>query len=195
MKPRKPAAASAGHRAAQGKAPNPEAMAQELRQLFATGDHARLERKAREQVSRTPDFAFGWKVLSIAQLLQGRDAVAASQRAVQLLPGDAEAYNNLAKALMDAGRAGDSKDACLQALQLDGRFAMAHNNLGIAWRQLGDLDKARAAYEQALLLAPGLPDAALNLGHLLANAGQADQAIDAYRRAFAAFRGCACGHL
>lgn len=160
-----------------------DAQVHELRQLFAQGKHTRLEARARQMVSRSPEFALGWKILSIAQLLQGRDALEAARRSVELLPDDAEAHNNLAKALQDAGRFEESRQACLQALRVEPGFAFAYNNLGIALDQLGVFDEAQAAYERALEHSPSLADAALNLGHLLSRRGHAGPAMEAYRRA------------
>jgi Flp pilus assembly protein TadD len=55
-------------------------------------------------LARYPDRGFVWKALSVAQRVQGTDALHALQMAAKFLAEDAEARSNLANALADCAR-------------------------------------------------------------------------------------------
>src|SRR5262249_4552613 len=82
-------------------APGAEPMAAELASLTAhlnANRHAQLESAVRELLGRYPRAGFLWKVLGLALWAQGKDALEALERAVALLPQDAEAHGNLGNA-------------------------------------------------------------------------------------------------
>lgn len=160
---------------------SPEKLTRELVGFFSIKDYCGLERRALEATAMYPNFAFAWKVLSVALSLTGGDALPAARRAATLLPGDPEAQNNFAKALLDAGHADESRRACLTALKVDPAHVMAMNNLGNACRKLGRFDEARKAYLNALQLAPKYFDVAFNLGNMLSEAGDLEGSIAAFR--------------
>lgn len=163
------------------RATPPDHVVREMINYFSTRDYANLERKAAEVVAAYPDFPFAWKALSVARTLTGGDALPAARRAVELLPRDAEAQNNLAKALLDAGSVEEAYQACRTALEIDPANPLAMNNLGNVCRQLGRFDEARNAYQSALGQAPNFFDATFNLGNLLAEAGESEAAAAAFR--------------
>lgn len=163
--------------------PSPEVLTRELIGYFSDQNYARLETRAQEMIAVYPNFAFAWKALSVARTLTHGDALPAARRAAELLPQDAEAQNNFAKALFDAGHPQESRQACLKALKIDAANVMAMNNLGNACRQLGRVDEARDAYQAALARAPKYFEAAFNLGVLLADAGDCAGAIATFKLA------------
>ncbi len=162
------------------KKATPEQLKRELVGYFSIRNYGDLERRALEATAMYPNFAFAWKALSVAQTLTGGDALPAARRAAELLPGDAEAQNNFAKALLDAGLADESRRAGLAALKIDPANVMAMNNLGNACRQLGRFDEARSAYQRALAQAPKYFEAAFNLGNLLSEARDPAGAVAAF---------------
>ncbi|MFG6488223.1 tetratricopeptide repeat protein [Roseateles sp. BYS78W] len=127
-----------------------------------------------------------WKALSVAQQLLGEDALPAIERAMQLLPGDADLPANLGAMLADRGRWAEARAAYEQALRLQPRLAGAHNNLGNALLALGQPGEALAAFDRALALQPGLAAALGNRGRALLALGRHADAADAFGRALAA---------
>jgi tetratricopeptide (TPR) repeat protein len=95
----------------------------------------------------------------------------------------ADARNNLAISLIDAGRLEQAVAACHQAIVLEPNFAEAHNNLAVALKKLGRLDEAITACSAAIALRPTYAEAHSNLGNALFETGRIEPAITAYRRA------------
>lgn len=151
--------------------------------LFVGGHHVDLENLARILVERHPDFGAAWKALGISLQVQGKEALPALRKAVELSPGDAEALNNLGNALQTLGRFDDALDSLYRALALNPEFAEAHNNLGNVLRELGQLDGAAASYTQALAIRPDFAEVHNNLGNVLRELGQPDGAVMSYLRA------------
>jgi tetratricopeptide (TPR) repeat protein len=153
--------------------------------LFNAGHHAELESLARELLERHPDSGFVWKVLSSTLQAMGKDALAATQRAAQLLPDDAEQHYNLGVALQALGQL-DKAAACYRrTLEIRPDLAEACCNLGAALHGLGQLDEAVASYCRAVEINPAYAEAHSNLGNALRALGRPDDAMDCCRRAIA----------
>ena len=73
--------------------------------LLDAGGCAR-RRSARALLRAQPEAGSLWKILSVAQLRQGKDALPALRRAAELLPEDAEAHGNLGGVLQRARASG-----------------------------------------------------------------------------------------
>jgi len=142
--------------------------------------------RARELLTQMPNEGALWKALSVAQQLLGEDALPALERAMQLLPGDADLPANLGALLAARGRWGEARAAYEQALRLQPRLAGAHNNLGNALLALGQPADALAAFDRALSLQPGLVAALGNRGRALLALARHDDAAEALLRAVAA---------
>ncbi|MDX2228087.1 MAG: tetratricopeptide repeat protein [Leptolyngbyaceae cyanobacterium bins.349] len=100
------------------------------------------------------------------------EAIAASNRAVQQNPDDAEAYTNLGWALYQQGYLTEAISAYNQAIRLNPTSANAFNRLGLAFLQQGKVDEAVRAYQQAVKLDPTLTEASTNLRNALSEAPQ-----------------------
>ena len=61
------------------------------------------ENGARALLARHSNAGILWKILSVALLRQGKEALQSLQRTAALLPNDAEAHGNLGAALHDRG--------------------------------------------------------------------------------------------
>ncbi len=72
--------------------------------LYQAGVYSEAENNTRLLLERYPDFGFGWKLLGACLERQGKEVLPAFQHAVQCLPNDAEAHNNLGFALHELGR-------------------------------------------------------------------------------------------
>ncbi len=112
-------------------------------------------------------------------------AIAGYESAIQLKPDHAEAYNNLAAALLAQGRLEDAVARYRKALSLKPDYAEAHNNLAVALVAQGRAVEALPCYERAIALNPERADIHYNLGIALASLGRLEDAAARYRHALA----------
>jgi tetratricopeptide (TPR) repeat protein len=104
-------------------------------------------------------------------------AIAAYDKALQLNPGDADAYNNRGTAY---GHKGDHDRAIAdydQAIRLQPDLAEAYNNRGIAFEAKGDHARALADYDKAIQLKPNNAGAYMNRSIVQRAKGDYGQAI------------------
>ena len=141
---------------------------------------------ARAMLAQQPQEGALWKALSVAQQMLGEDALPALQRALALLPGDAELAANLGTLLAARGRWAEACAACERALRLQPRLAGAHNNHGNALLALRRPAEALAAFDAALALQPGLVAALGNRARALLALARHDEAAQAFALAVAA---------
>ncbi len=134
-------------------------------------------------LERCPKSGFAWKVLGVALQSQGKDALAASEKAAQFLPEDAQAHYNFGVVLQEHGHHDKAVKSYSRALELKSDYAEAHCNLGVALKELGHFDRAVASYRQALEIIPNLAKAHSNLGNALRELGQLDDAVASCIRA------------
>ncbi|UCV04574.1 tetratricopeptide repeat protein [Dechloromonas denitrificans] len=151
--------------------------------FYSRADFIGLEAESRQLLTRYPDVGFLWQVLGVALNAQKKDGLAALQKAVGLLPYDAEAHNNLGNALKDAGRLGEAEASYRQALVLKAGDPVTHYNLGVVLQEQGRWAEAEAAYRQAVLLRPDFAQAYYNLGTVLEDQGRLAAAERCYRQA------------
>ena len=154
----------------------------QLGTLFNTGRYAELESQVRPLVGKYPASGVAWKLLGLALLMQGKEALPALKKTVQLLPNDAEALSNLAGGLRDAGQPKDAAAICRRAIQINPHYAEAYNNLGAALKDLGQYDEAVASYSRAISLKPAFASAHNNLGVALQALNKFDEAVASFRR-------------
>lgn len=154
-----------------------------LAALFSAGRFAEMESAACRLLEMHPRSGFVWKAIGTALLEQRKDAVEALQRAAELLPGDAETFNNLGKALQNCGRVNEAVTIYRHALTLRPDFAEAECGLSLALLSLGQVDEAEASCRQALAHKPAYAMAYNNLGNALRDRGQLSEAMTSYRRA------------
>jgi len=159
---------------------------QNLFTLFQTGRHAEMAAQARALLIEHPQDGALWKALSVAQQMLGEDALPALDRAMVLLPGDAELAANLGALLAQRKQWPEARAAYERALRLQPRLAGAHNNLGNALLALGEPAQALAAFDEALALQPGLVAAQGNRGRALLALGRHVDAARAFEQAITA---------
>ncbi|MCX6952486.1 MAG: tetratricopeptide repeat protein [Verrucomicrobia bacterium] len=114
-----------------------------------------------------------------------RDAVAIWADTVAHCPANPRAHNNLALALVHAGRASEAHDAYARAVALDPGYVSARYNWGVALLAAGRIAEAATQFEAAVRLAPSHADATLNLGNVLVRLGRPAEAIPQFERALA----------
>ena len=111
------------------------------------------------------------------------EAMAQYERAREIKPDCAEAYNDLGDALLEKGQVALSLANCQEALRLKPNYADAHCNLGNALLRLNRTGDAIAHYEEALRLRPEYADAHNDLGSALFQIGRVTQAEEHIREA------------
>lgn len=97
------------------------------------------------------------------------------ERAVMLAPSEPNFHNNLALALMAAGRIEEAIAAYDRVLKLAPRQALTWSNLGLARQALNQLPEAISAYREALDIDPGFTRARWNLALALLLTGQFEE--------------------
>lgn len=147
---------------------------------------ADAERQARALLDRHPDEAMLWKILSVALVRQGKDALPALRRAAELMPDDAESHRNLAGALQERGLWADALASLHRALEIEPHDAEGFAEAGDAMRALGLPREAVPLYERALLLDPANVEARNNLGNAFLELRQNLDAARCYRLALEA---------
>jgi predicted O-linked N-acetylglucosamine transferase (SPINDLY family) len=155
----------------------------ELLALYGGRHYPEMETRTHSLLRNYPDAGFLWKLLGAAQQMQGKSPVAAFQRAVALMPQDAEAHFNLGVVLKQAARPDEAEASYRRALSIRADYAEAHSNLGNVLRDQGRLDEAVQCFHRALEIKPNAADTHNNLGAVLRDLGQFGNAVECYQRA------------
>ena len=102
---------------------------------------------------------------------------------VELMPNEARAHFNHARALGDLGRHAEAEQALRRALQLMPDLPQAHTNLGNLLTRAGRLEEAEPFLRQAAQLQAGLWRTHFNLATLLQRRGRLAEARQSVERA------------
>jgi tetratricopeptide (TPR) repeat protein len=153
--------------------------------LLDQGRLAEAEHNARALLNTHAQAGVLWKLLGTALARQGKDALDAFRRAVELMPGDEDALLHAGNAMQQTGRAREALTLYQGALQLNPRSIEANNNIGNVMLQAGLHDQAVACYRRALVLAPQDAQVLCNLGNALRQKGAMDEAFLITQRAIA----------
>ena len=106
-----------------------------------------------------------WKILSVAQMRQEKDALPALRRASELAPDDAEAQGNLGTYLCDRGQWGTALPACAgHSSETEQRRAAACHGQPLLRHGQGARESV-ALYRRALQHNPQSAEAHNNLGN------------------------------
>jgi tetratricopeptide (TPR) repeat protein len=132
-----------------------------------------------------PKHPFGWKVLGalFQQMGKLKESVIATQKALNISPNDAEAFNNLGIALQQHGRLEEALVGYKKAIAIKPDYAQAHFNLGNGLKELGKLEDAEISYKKAISFKPAYPEAHSNLGITLQKLGRLEDAEASYKKA------------
>lgn len=110
-------------------------------------------------------------------------AMHAGNRAVELAPGDLDAWYNYGLACTDAGEFARAIECYRKALEINPDHGLSWNNLGSALEQTGDKDEAEKAYAKAVRLNPQHAEAQNNLGAIQSERGLLDEARTSFQAA------------
>ncbi|MBI4809585.1 MAG: tetratricopeptide repeat protein [Nitrosomonadales bacterium] len=168
----------------QGKQP----AAREIESLVALFNQRRFPEAAvlaKTMTERFPHHWAGWKMQGVLFQQAGRntDALIPMQKTVSLLPGDAEAHNNLGIVLQHLGRLREAETSYRSAIKLNPKYAHAFGNLGSTLQDMGQLPEADACYRRALQISPDYVKAHNNLAALLLDLGRLEEAEASWRNA------------
>ncbi|NLA41822.1 MAG: tetratricopeptide repeat protein [Smithella sp.] len=111
------------------------------------------------------------------------EALASFNKAIELDPKDADAYNNRGIAYDNLGNHKQAIKDYNKAIELDPKNAKAYNNRGGAYGDLGNYKQAIKDYDKAIDLDPKYAAAYYNRGIACRNLGNYNQAINDYNKA------------
>ncbi len=110
------------------------------------------------KVEETPQELEAWglsnKGVSLANLGKLQEAIACFDRALEINPRNAEAWNNKGVSLANLGKPEEAIACYDRALEINPRYAGAWNNKGVSLANLGKLQEAIACYDRALEINP-----------------------------------------
>jgi hypothetical protein len=112
-----------------------------------------------------------------AQLPYWRDSVSLFQRAIDVVPDNPLAHNNLGMALVETDRLADALPHFQKAVELAPEDTDARSNLGNALRGLGRPADAVLEYRKAMEQAPGDATVHYNLATALLDLGRTGEAV------------------
>jgi len=110
-------------------------------------------------------------------------AIAQFQKAIDIKPDYAPAWNNLGTALQSAGVPDQAVAAFQKAIEIKPDYELAWVNYGVALQQAQRPEDAIASYKKALGIKPDDADAWYDLGVVLQQTRDMAGAIAAYQRA------------
>ena len=141
------------------------------------------ERGAQRLLKIHPDAGMLWKILSVALVRQGKDALPSLRKTSELMPQDAEAHHNLGAALIERGDVASGLKSLHKALALAPQDLDCLVEAADATRALGRPADAVALYQKALLNDPRLIEAQNNLGNAYLELAQFADAAACYQNA------------
>jgi predicted O-linked N-acetylglucosamine transferase (SPINDLY family) len=164
--------------------PRLNALLEQSGEYFAAGQLERAETALAAVLQSAPDYPPALRIQGLILSSKGatNQAIACMERAIALLPGIAEWYDNLGALHGLTGHSAEAEAACREALRLDPRNVSAWNNLGMALCALHRLEEAEDAHRSGLAIDPTHRDSHLNLGTVLLGLGYPQEAAREYER-------------
>jgi superkiller protein 3 len=112
------------------------------------------------------------------RLKKYNEAIDAFQKAIEIDPKYAYAYNNMGIALRKQGKYNDAIAAYKKAIEVDPKDAYAYNNMGVALNEQKRYNEAVASYQKAIELDPADTSAKTNLTEVYLNAEYFENAFE-----------------
>jgi tetratricopeptide (TPR) repeat protein len=128
-----------------------------------------------------------WVEKGVALVIEGKynEAIEAFNKAIELNPKDAVAYNNRGAAYGQTGNYKQQIEDSSKALQLNPKDAVAFNNRGVAYGELGNHEQEIEDCSKAIELNPKLAVAYYHRGIAYHKLGNRKQAIKNKSKAYA----------
>ena len=123
----------------------------------------------------------------VALVMEGKysEAIEAFNKAIEINPKDAVAYNNRGAAYGQMGNYKQQIEDSNKALQINPKDAVAYNNRGVAYGELGNYEQEVDDCTKAIELSPKLAVAYYHRGLAYHKLGNRKQAIKDKSRAYA----------
>jgi protein O-GlcNAc transferase len=139
----------------------------------------------RKVLAESPDHPGALQLLGRLAYEVGKPDIALQllDRAIQVDPRSAIAFNFRGTALASLGRFRHAANDFQQAIRLNPKAAEVYNNLGNVMRELSQIDLAIAAYQQALALKPDYAMSHSNLAISFKDQGRVAEALASFDRA------------
>jgi len=169
---------------ATNRAPHlPEPRLHLARALSRLGRQAQALEILTETAAHFPSRADLWIAKGQEERLQNQPKAAeiSFRRALELLPEDANALNDLGVVIRAQGRTREAVGVYREALSRAPRNPLTHGNLGNALTALGELQTAEDHLREAVALAPGSVDHRCNLAIFLTAQDRAEEAAFLFR--------------
>jgi protein O-GlcNAc transferase len=160
----------------------PPAEINQLVSLYSAGRYSELEDRMRPLLRQYPDFGFGWKLLGNALRIQGKNALPAFQRAVELMPDEAESHYNLGVAQNILGLLTEADASYRRALNIKPDFIEAQNKLSLILKGAGKEGSSQGKHASKAALDAGMAEAHFRKAVTLHDLGQYADAVASYRR-------------
>jgi len=167
------------------KANPPQDQITTLANLYNSEQFIELEEASRELLQKYPQSSIVMGTLGTALSEQGqlKESIQIFDKAIQLKPDFAEAYNNRGNALEQLGQLDEAIQNYDKAIQLMPDFATAYSNRGVALKRLGQGAAAIKSYDKAIQLKPDYAKAYYNRGNARKDLGQLDEAVKDFDKA------------
>lgn len=154
-----------------------------LTELFQAENWKELEKFARSLVKSDKKNGIAWKALGAALDAMGQDALAATMRALELLPDDPQAHFNVGCALKWHDKHDEACAYYRRAIEMRPYYPEAYSNLGNSLGICGKPYEALKAYWNGIKQAPHLVNIQVNMGNCYAAIGQHARALRMYSMA------------
>lgn len=179
------AAVGAGSRVVGGEASPSNVTYGDAERVYRSGEYAEAADLFEAYATRRPDNPWGHYMAGIAAWKAGDHvrAEAALRRTLQVAPTHEKALLNLARVLLEEGKASDALDPAERVVALDSSSGQAWRVLGNARSDLGMVDEAVSAYRRALVLDHRDAWTMNNLGLLMIREGRYEDALPPLARA------------
>jgi tetratricopeptide (TPR) repeat protein len=133
------------------------------------------------------DKSSGWLDEGVALVMEGKynEAIKAFDKAIELNPRDAVAYNNRGAAYGQIGNYKQQIDDSNKAIELNPKDAVAYNNRGVAYGELGSYEQEIEDCSKAIEINPNLAVAYYHRGIAYYKLGNRKQAAKDKNKAYA----------
>lgn len=142
-------------------------------------DYANAEKCYREALKANDRYVEAYNNLCMVMqdgFKKPDEALTLIDRAIEIRPDYADAYNNRGNVLQGLNRFSEALVSYDRSISLKPDSASAHNNRGNALRKLDRFSEALSAYQKAIELKPDYAEAFCNMGCTLADLGQVEDA-------------------
>lgn len=156
---------------------------------FQANKFNEAENLAKIIIKQNTENQISWKILGAIFRQSGRfiEALEANQKAVELIPNDAEALMNLGIVYNELGNLIETEKCYRQAIELKPDFIKAYINLGNNLKDQGKIKQSENCYRKVISIDNSNFGAYNNLGNILKESGNLEESEINFRRAIALY--------